>query len=360
MKILFLSRYGRLGASSRIRLYQYFSYLEAHEIEVNAFPLMDDDFLRGCYAGEGIPKGKVAYAYVRRAAVLIRAVLSSKYDLIWLEKELFPFLPAWGEALLDLLKVPYVVDYDDAVFHSYDNHEKVIVRFLLGDKIERVMRGAALVLAGNDYLADRARRAGARRVEYLPSVVDLDRYQESSRPREGCFTIGWIGSPSTARQHLTIIESVLADFCRDGASRVIAVGSGELNLAGVPLEVRPWSEETEVSDILSFDVGIMPLPDNPWERGKCGFKLIQCMACGLPVVASPVGVNRRIVEHGVNGFLASTAEEWTAALTGLRDNEELRSAMGKAARGKVEKEYSLQEAAPRLLSLLQSVAARKG
>ncbi|MRR54709.1 MAG: glycosyltransferase [Deltaproteobacteria bacterium] len=360
MKILFLSRYDRLGASSRIRLYQYFRYLEAHDVEVKASPLLGDDFLKLSYAGQGIPKRIVAYAYIRRATEVIKAVLTSEYDLIWLEKELFPFLPAWGEALLDLLKMPYVVDYDDAVFHSYDHHRNVIVRSLLGGKIERVMRGAAMVIAGNNYLANRARRAGARRVEYLPSVVDLDLYLEQPPPRGKCFTIGWIGSPTTARHHLTIIENMLADFCRDGASRVIAVGSGDLNLPGVPLEVRPWSEESEVSDIRSFDVGIMPLPDNPWERGKCGFKLIQCMACGLPVVASPVGVNRRIVEHGVNGFLASTAEEWTAALTELRDNEELRIVMGKSARRKVEKEYSLQEASPRLLALLRSVAGRHG
>lgn len=356
MKILLFSRYGRLGASSRIRSYQYFPFLAAHDVEVFAFPLLDNDFLRQAYAGKGKPAFKVVHAYLHRLFKMLRATAISNYDFIWIEKELFPFLPAWGESLLSSLKIPYVVDYDDAVFHRYDVHGSVLVRTLLGDKIDKVMRGAALVIAGNDYLADRARQAGARRVETLPSVVDLACYRRQPIPRGDKFTIGWIGSPSTARVHLKFIEKILSEFCHDGASRLVLVGSGDVGFEGVPLEIRSWSEATEVDDIRSFDVGIMPLPDSPWERGKCGYKLIQCMACGLPVVASPVGVNRLIVEHGVNGFLAASPAEWIGALSILRNNYELRQTMGEAARRKVEAEYSLEVYAPRLLEMLHSVA----
>lgn len=356
MKILLFSRYGRLGASSRIRSYQYFSFLAAHNVEVTAFPLFDDEYLRQVYAGKGQPKFKIMYAYIHRLIKLLRASGTSFYDFIWVEKELFPFMPAWGEALLSHFKIPYVVDYDDAVFHRYDVHSRVLVRNLLGDKIDKVMRGAALVIAGNDYLADRARKSGARRVAILPTVVDLECYRRQPVPHRDKFTIGWIGSPSTARGHLKYIEKVLSEFCHDGASRLVLVGSGEVNIEGVPLEIRPWSEETEVDDIQSFDVGIMPLPDSPWERGKCGYKLIQCMACGLPVIASPVGVNQRIVEHGVNGFLAASPTEWLGALSTLRNSPELRQSMGDAARRKVQSEYNLEVHAPRLLEMLRSVA----
>ena len=133
------------------------------------------------------------------------------------------------------------------------------------------------------------------------------------------------------------------------------VGSGQIDLDGVPMSIIPWSEETEVDHIQDFDIGIMPLPDSQWEQGKCGYKLIQYMACGKPVVASPVGANRKIVEHGVNGFLAGSTEEWLEALTVLRDNSDLRKKMGTAGRKKVEKRYCIQVTARRLLSILQSV-----
>jgi glycosyltransferase involved in cell wall biosynthesis len=133
------------------------------------------------------------------------------------------------------------------------------------------------------------------------------------------------------------------------------IGSGNVIFPDVRVEILPWSEETEVALLQTCDVGIMPLPDEPWTRGKCGFKMIQYMACGLPVVASPVGVNKEIVEHGVNGFLAVTNDEWLTALSTLRDNPELRRKMGAAGRRKVEEKYCLQVTAPQYVKLLQSM-----
>jgi glycosyltransferase involved in cell wall biosynthesis len=138
------------------------------------------------------------------------------------------------------------------------------------------------------------------------------------------------------------------------------VGSGPVELPGVPVDVIAWSEVTEVDEIRGFDVGIMPLSDEPWERGKCGFKLIQYMACCLPVVASPVGVNTTIVEHGFNGFLATSAEEWAQALCTLAADSALRHRMGQAGRAKVDRGYSLQISALRLTALLQEVTDNKG
>jgi glycosyltransferase involved in cell wall biosynthesis len=122
--------------------------------------------------------------------------------------------------------------------------------------------------------------------------------------------------------------------------------------------IRDWDEATETAEIGNFDVGIMPLPDNPWERGKCGFKLIQYMACGKPVVASPVGVNREIVVEGVNGFLASTQKEWVDALLRLKENPALRRTMGERGRRMVEERYCLQVTAPRLQRILLDAAGR--
>lgn len=350
MNILLLSRYGQLGASSRVRFYQYIPYLETHGVRMTVSTLLDDGYLQRLYAQQGRPAFSILHAYARRFSALFT---SSGYDLVWLEKEIFPFLPAWCETFLHARGIPYVVDYDDAIFHGYDQHPRSLVRSLLGNKIGRVMRGAALVITGNDYLAEYAHSAGAGQVEILPSVVDTDRYRPAPMTAERVFTIGWIGSPSTTG-YLKQIGPALAAVCGNGRARLVLVGAADILLPGVPLELRPWSEETEVSDIQLFDVGIMPLPDTPWERGKCGYKLIQCMACGLPVVAAPVGVNRQIVDHGINGFHASDLDEWVQALTVLRDDYNKRRVMGQAAREKVVAEYSLQANGPRLLELLQS------
>jgi glycosyltransferase involved in cell wall biosynthesis len=250
--------------------------------------------------------------------------------------------------------VPYVVDYDDAVFHRYDQHQSPVVRRLLGKKIDRVMRDAALVVAGNEYIKTRARLAGAKRVEIIPTVVDLNRYAVVPPLETDVFTVGWIGSPVTA-YNLQLIRPALEAFSERCPTRLVAVGSGDLVLGNVPVEVKPWKESTEVQEIQQFDVGIMPLTDAPFERGKNGFKLIQYMACARPVIASPVGVNQEIISEGANGFLAVTSEDWIRALELLENDGCLRRRLGEAGRQVVEARYSLQAAAPKLAELLQSV-----
>ncbi len=351
MDVLLLSRYGPLGSTSRIRFYQYLPFLERHGIQVSIQPMLPDPYVENLYAGRSQDLLFLLRAYWNR----LRALIASRtFDLVWLEKELMPWLPAWGEALLNARKIPYVVDYDDATFHRYDHHRQFLVRLLLGGKIDRVMQRATLVVAGSDYLADHARRSGARRVATLPSVVDLDRYRPDQRANADNFRIGWIGAPITAR-YLSLIREPLAMLAGQGA-RVTLVGSGPVDLGEIPVEIRPWSEGREVSDIQEFDVGIMPLPDEPFERGKCGYKLIQYMGCGLPVVASPIGVNQELVEPGVNGFLADSAVEWIESLKQLRQDAGLRMRMGQAGFDKVKRSYSLQVTAPQLLDLLRRAA----
>ncbi|MDY6943881.1 MAG: glycosyltransferase, partial [Pseudomonadota bacterium] len=298
MNVLLMSRYGRLGASSRMRSLQYVPYLEANDVYVDWRPLLDDDYVRDLYAGRPTNWRRVAKAYVTRAFQLL---FSRRYDVIWIEKELFPMLPATFERYLGQFGTPYVVDYDDAIFHNYDRHRRPWVRRVLGHKIDQVMARAACVLAGNQYLADRAVAAGADRVEILPTVIDLERYTVVPPDSPG-FTIGWIGSPGTA-PYLSLVADALRPICELPDTRLLLVGAGEAG-PDLPAERRPWSEEREAADISEFDVGIMPLPDEPFERGKCGYKLIQYMASGKPVIASPVGVNREIVSDGVDGYLA--------------------------------------------------------
>ena len=352
MNCLLLSRYGRLGASSRMRFYQYFPFLESQLIHVETAALLDDSYIRNLNSGNSTDWASILGSYLKRVRNLAR---SRRIDLVWVEAEVFPWLPDWGELSLSWRHIPYVVDYDDAAFHRYDLHSVAAVRWLLGHKIDRVMKRAALVVAGNSYLADRARQAGAAHIEILPTVVDLRRYPPSLSHRGSDFVIGWIGSQSTTRYLLPLLEVWRQATSWEGTALRL-VGSGELNLPGVTADVMDWSESSEVQAVQNFTVGIMPLQDDAWARGKCGYKLIQYMACGLPVVASPVGVNCEIVEDGVNGYLAADATEWLSALSQLRSQPERCEEFGRAGRKKVEGSYSLEVTGPRLAELLLSAA----
>src|SRR3954471_23712185 len=169
--VLLLTRYDRLGASSRIRFLQFLPALQRLGFTFDVRPLLDNDYVASLYGGPKVGAGSIIRAYVRRFSALRRRL---NFDVIWLEKEALPWLPTWME-IARLEGVPYVVDYDDAWFHRYENHW---LSPLLGQKIDAVMRVAHTVVAGNDYLARRARQAGARAVEIVPTAIDLERYRD--------------------------------------------------------------------------------------------------------------------------------------------------------------------------------------
>lgn len=353
LRVVALARYGRRGASSRLRFYQYGPLLAAAGIRLEVLPLLSDTYLERRYAGRGRLGPALAGAARRLGALAGRA---RRADLLWIEQEVLPWVPAAWELACLPRGIPWVVDCDDAIFHRYDAHPHPLVRRLLGHKIDRLMARAALVTAGNAYLAARARRAGAPRVAVVPTVVDLARYPPPAgeQRRAGPAVIGWVGSPATEHYLLAIGDS-LRRVCRRTGARLHLVGASPALAAAFPdvaVAVIPWREEDEVAQIGRFDVGIMPLADTPWERGKCGYKLIQYMACGLPVVASPVGVNPALV-GGDAGFLAAGAEEWERHLEALVADPELRRRMGAAGRARVEREYALSRQAPRLAALLR-------
>jgi glycosyltransferase involved in cell wall biosynthesis len=350
MRVLMLSR-NPDRSSSHFRFYQYLPYLETHGVSVEPAPLFGVHHLSAVLDGAPRSAQKIAADYARR---LLRMLSAGGYDLLWVQYEAFPWLPAAAEALLAAHGLPYVVDYDDAWFHRYDSHPRALVRRLLGRKIDWVMRHARLVIAGNAYIEDYAHRVGARWVERLPTVVNLADYSPLVAPRNDVFTIGWLGSQTVA---VSLAEdcfrSALRQLCRDNATRFVVVGARPPEMPGVRVEVRPWSKKNEAREFMSFDVGVSPLSDSPFERGKCGLKLIQYMAAGRPVVASPVGFNCELVEHCRNGFLVNSTQDWTDALQTLRCDPALRERMGRYGRRMVEEKYCLEATAPKLLALLR-------
>lgn len=354
LKVLVLTKYGSLGASSRMRFLQYLPWLQQAGIQVTVQPLLSDELLVARYQRGGYGLWPLFRAYADR----LQAMLECRhFDVVWIEKEALPWFPAWLERWL-LRRVPYALDFDDAIFHNYDLHRFAWVRRVYGRRIDRLMEGARLVVAGNRYLADRATAAGARWVEVVPTVVDLARYSPKL-----LYTVAkklrvvWIGSPDTVR-FLMLAAQPLAKLAQIQPFTLRIIGGDAAVLPGVDVEKYRWSAETEATAISECDVGIMPLGDTPWERGKCAYKLIQYMACGLPTVSSPVGANIEVVLNNETGLFAEDALAWVECLATLLNKAALREQMGLAGRVRVENYYSTQQAAPKFIKLLKTASGR--
>ena len=353
IRVLGLSLYGPQAASHRVRLSQFQHGLAATGIDLHIQSLLGNDYLQQMFAGRRPSSRVLLQSVSKRLAYLTQA---SDYDLTILYAELIPLLPAWAEQFF--LRNPFIYDFDDAFYLKYRTGRLGRLAPLLGQKIDRLLASAAAVTAGNDTLATYARCFNSN-VVVLPSVVDTSHYKPQatfSFPRLSLpFTVGWVGSPSTA-PYLRLLVEPLQALGRERSVRFVVVGAPAPSIPGVEVIEEPWSEQREVALIQSFDVGVMPLPDTEWCRGKCAYKLIQCMACSIPVIASPVGANVQAVPASC-GMLADSPDAWFAALRTLAANFELRQAMGKAARQWVQTSYSLNSALPRFSKLIHTVRA---
>jgi glycosyltransferase involved in cell wall biosynthesis len=353
VRVLAFTKYGREAASTRQRLLQYLPGLEDAGIAVHWRPLLSDSYVRSLAGNGKASRLEIGSAYIRRMWQIGEA---NGYDVIWIYAELFPWLPAGFERLAALFRRPIVYDWDDAFFVPYDEAPRPAVRRLLGGKLRPLMQAAAACTCGNAYLEAYASRF-CRRTLVVPTVVDTDAYRPLASPPNAPLTIGWIGSPSTW-DNVRPLLPLLADLARTRGVRVRIIGAGRGALADrfEGADFIDWSEDREIAEVQAMDIGVMPLIDAPFQRGKSGYKLVQYMACGLPVVASPVGVNSHIVEEGSSGFLARGEGEWRTALERLIEDAALRRRMGEAGRARAVAEFSLASQLPRLASLFRSIA----
>lgn len=351
IKVLGLALYGPMAASTRYRLGQYVPGLAERGIALDIRYLLDDRYLQQRFSGGAMPWLHLLQTGWQRLRELRGE--SENFDLSILYCELFPLLPAWAECAL--LPKPYIYDFDDAFYLKYRSGRLGVMRPVLGRKFDAVIAGAAAVTAGNHALAGFARGLNTR-TRLLPTVVDTGRYVPVPNARDTTtFTVGWIGSPSTA-PYLAQLVAPLALIAEEGPVRLVVVGGKAPLIPGVSVEEVAWSEDTEIALLNSFDVGVMPLTNDEWARGKCAFKLIQYMACAVPVVASRVGANIDVVSPDC-GYLASSEQEWVAALRMLRDQPGRRKTMGEAARARVMQQYSLHCNLPRLEEIIRIAAA---
>ncbi len=351
LKVLLLTRYGRTGASSRLRFLQYLPGLVAEGIEAHVAPFLDDTYLKELYGGHRPSLQRVLTFYSARLKELARA---RKFDVVWIEKEALPWIPAFVE-LLALRSASLVVDFDDAWHLRYTESHNPVVRFALAGKLGRMAQRSDTVIVANRFLQSWAEGAGASHVWCIPTVVDLTRYAATPLPPPRPFTIGWIGTPETAH-YLDTIHGALRQVLERSDTRLLLIGPGNLHSDLPNVETQPWTEGSETTLLQRIHVGIMPLPHGLWEYGKSAYKLVQYMAAARPVVASPVGANVDLVKEGVNGLFARTERDWVASLERLRGDPDFAAAMGASARTTVERSFSLKATLPKIIELLRSAA----
>jgi glycosyltransferase involved in cell wall biosynthesis len=355
VRALFMPKYTKAGPSSRYRFYNYLELFEKSELRLKCTvkPLFNDKFVNQLFFERRKNKFLAAKCYFKR---IINLLTIFRYSLVVIEYELFPYFPPIFERLMRVAGIKYIVDYDDAIFSKYENGGR-LVRFFLGRKIQTVIKLSEATITGNNYLLNYARRFN-RNAYLIPTVVSADRY-DAVRPADTSndFVIGWIGSPETASYLIPFLKAFRQVRRNKIILRLIGFDMKLMHLlSGLEVECVDWDEETEIAEIKRFNVGIMPLPDDPWSRGKCGFKLIQYMACRLPVIASPVGANSDIVEDGITGLLAMENQEWIDSIHYLCENREKAVQMGLNGYEKFRRQYSLESVSDKYVELLLKAA----
>jgi glycosyltransferase involved in cell wall biosynthesis len=349
MRILILPRYTARGASSRYRFWQYVPGLRraGHEVEIK--PLLADGYLTELYRTGRRGWRWLAAGYAARFLDTLRA---GRYDAVLCEHEVFPFLPAIAETFISKLNSRFILDYDDAAYCKYERWP------VLRGKIGSLMRAAERVVVGNSHLASYALQFTPH-VSVIPTVVNLAAYT-NRQDAAACsrVRIAWIGTPLTASYLQPLVPELERVQKKHPHVGFRLIGAGNFFTNGLRTETREWSVTTEAQLLSECDIGIMPLSDTEFTRGKCGLKLIQYMACGLPVVASPVGANCEIVEENRNGFLAANAREWFEKLDALVASAELRKRLGTSGRAKVAAQYTLEHGLSKWLEILERGSRR--
>jgi glycosyltransferase involved in cell wall biosynthesis len=356
--LLVLAPAPTVAASTRFRLAQFFPALRAAGVEPQLRPFLDEAGF-GLLYRPGAPLAKLAAAARALAGRLADLVRAARADAVLVHREAALVGPPLVEWILARgLGRPLLFDLDDAVWVPYASptYGTLLSRLLKApQKTDFTLAAARRIIAGNRHLADYARRFNAK-VDVIPTVVDTDAFRPAppaSRSR-AVPVLGWIGTHSSS-QYLRAIVPALARLARRRRFVLRVVGGAVDDAPGLAIERRPWSLASEVDDFQSLDVGLYPLADDPWAHGKSGFKAVQYMACGVPVVASPVGVTREMIRDGENGYLAATPDDWEARLGALVDDAALRRRLGAAGRADAEARWSLAAEAPHFVDIVRAV-----
>ena len=339
----------------RFRIEQWEPLLSQRGVEITYAPF-ENELLHGLLYQTGNLGGKLAHVsrgFARRLSV-INSV--REFDAIYIFREAALLGPAFFERMIKRKGVPIVFDFDDAIFVSYRSPSNGYLSYLkFAAKTKTICRLASHVMVGNSYLAEYARQFNSN-VTIVPTTIDTEKYSVRQKNPDEVPVVGWTGSFSTV-QHLDTLRGALQKLARQEKFRLRVIGTSEYQLEGVEVEALRWHSQSELADLRPVDIGIMPLPNDAWSKGKCGLKALQFMALGIPTICSPVGVNTEIIQDGENGFIANTEQEWIEKLGRLLRLPTLRDQIGLAGRATVEQKYSAIAQAPRVYEVLESIAS---
>jgi glycosyltransferase involved in cell wall biosynthesis len=357
--LIICHHYPDRSPGQRYRFEQYLEFLSENGYEMHMSYLLNEKDDKLFYA-----KGK----YFSKIWILLKSIAkrfkdvrrARNYDLIFIYREAFFIGTTIFERRLSKIK-PTIFDFDDAIWlQNVSEANRKFVFLKNPQKTSKIIQHASLVLAGNDFLANYALQFNGN-VHVVPTTVDTENFIRKTEPNlleKIC--IGWSGS-STTIQHFEYAIPVLTKLKEKYGDDIDIKVMGDASYHNELLNIKgiPWSSDTEVAVIDSFDIGIMPLPDEMWTKGKCGLKGLTYMSLEVPTIMSPVGVNTEIIQDGVNGFLAATAEEWLAKIELLIQDKDLRVKMGKAGRQTVVEKYSVEAWKGVYLKLFQSLTNEK-
>jgi glycosyltransferase involved in cell wall biosynthesis len=359
-KLIFLVAHPVEDASRRYRIQQFIPLLEraGHECTISEFST--PQLFRALHSkGQLLTKAlHTFYCSLRRCA---RLADLSNFDLVIIHREVFPFFAPMLEKWVLNHHPKVIFSLDDATYavHPDNVHmsHPLLYRFKYGRRLDEVIGGSAHVIVGNSALAEYASQFNTE-ISIIPTVVDCDKYKYrvTAKPAGCPLTVGWMGSRSTAAYLLNIVRP-LRHLAENYGNKVNFrfFGCEDLELDLPNMVLQPFRLETELDDLRSLDIGLMPMPDTVWTRGKCAFKAVQYMAMGIPTVASPVGSALNLIQHDHNGLLARSEQDWYLALERLLTDLPTRERLSMAGRETILNSYSLQVWGPRLISLFDKL-----
>ena len=344
--------------SQRYRIEQWLPHLKAQGITVDLIPFADEALMRHLHR-PGRRAMKAVAGASRFARRFLDVVAATRYDVVLIHRNVAVGGPALLERLLSLTGKPVIFDFDDAIFLLHTTEANRRFGWLkFPGKTATICRLSAHIVTGNSYLAEYARQFN-NRVTIIPSSVDTDCYRPAKKSKSnGRVVIGWMGS-STSQTHLEMFAPALSKLLARRDVELRVVSDREPVLQGVRFNWRPWSAGTEIEELVQFDIGIMPMPDDQWARGKCAMKALLYMSAGIATVCSAVGANCDVIRHGENGLLAKTTEDWANHLGALIDDPRLRERLGLAGRQTIEQRYSMKSSAELFSRVVRNVVEAK-
>ena len=340
--VIYFTKYTQKGPSSRYRSYQYKPYLEK-DFNLQFYPLFNDEYIDNLYGNKGQNYFQLFKAYFFRILQVLNCLGTDK--IVFIEYELLPYFPPILEYLLYKTKVKIILDYDDAIFHNYDLHPNSLIKYLFGNKIYKIVKFANTVITGSPFLSSHLNKFTNNIVE-IPTSINFANYKSSFQldSIENDITIGWIGSKSTSINIFNIIEVIKITHKLNPKITFKLMGfdynlKSQLDLPNV--EFYNWSAQEELIFLKKIDLGIMPLEDTSFNRGKCGFKLIQYMAMGKPTLSTPLEANVKINRNN-NNLFAISKEEWVICINKFISDISFYREVGLKNQKIVEKYYSVE------------------